>query len=170
MLFAHPYLEHSKSNRELINFYVRHQHYDFRDLYEEYPDFHIPAFRERKRIGNYERIIFHFPLIWFGIPPLLKLWMDEVFDVKWQKEDINNPMEGQEAIILVTTNFREQHFTKEGQFGHTMDELLSGLFIALNQNNITITDVLYIYNVDGLSKKEIINYKQNFQKILKENE
>lgn len=96
--------------------------------------------------------------------------MDEVFDVKWQKEDINNPMEGQEAIILVTTNFREQHFTKEGQFGHTMDELLSGLFIALNQNNITITDVLYIYNVDGLSKKEIINYKQNFQKILKENE
>ena len=149
---------------------MRHQHYDFRDLYEEYPDFHIPAFRERKRIGNYERIIFHFPLIWFGIPPLLKLWMDEVFDVKWQKEDINNPMEGQEAIILVTTNFREQHFTKEGQFGHTMDELLSGLFIALNQNNITITDVLYIYNVDGLSKKEIINYKQNFQKILKENE
>ncbi len=170
VLFAHPYLEHSKSNRELINFYVRHQHYDFRDLYEEYPDFHIPAFRERKRIGNYDRIIFHFPLIWFGIPPLLKLWMDEVFDVKWQKEDINNPMEGQEAIILVTTNFREQHFTKEGQFGHTMDELLSGLFIALNQNNITITDVLYIYNVDGLSKKEIINYKQNFQKILKENE
>lgn len=149
---------------------MRHQHYDFRDLYEEYPDFHIPAFRERKRIGNYERIIFHFPLIWFGIPPLLKLWMDEVFDVKWQKEDINNPMEGQEAIILVTTNFREQHFTKEGLFGHTMDELLSGLFIALNQNNITITDVLYIYNVDGLSKKEIINYKQNFQKILKENE
>ncbi|CAG0902604.1 unnamed protein product, partial [Darwinula stevensoni] len=101
IIFAHPYLEHSQSNKELLNFYVRHHHCVFRDLYEEFPDFHIPAFRERKRLKNFDRIIFHFPLIWFGIPPLLKLWIDEVFDLKWQKEDEENPLKNKEAIILI---------------------------------------------------------------------
>lgn len=93
VVFAHPYLEHSNSNAELINFYVRHQHFTLRDIYEEYPNFHIAAFRERKRIKNYDRFIFQFPLIWFGMPPLLKLWIDEVFDRDWLKEDHHNPLE-----------------------------------------------------------------------------
>jgi glutathione-regulated potassium-efflux system ancillary protein KefG len=61
VVFAHPYLEHSNSNVELINFYVRHQHYTLRDLYEEYPDFHIAAFRERKRLKTMTALFFSFP-------------------------------------------------------------------------------------------------------------
>jgi putative NADPH-quinone reductase len=98
VVFAHPYLEHSNSNAELINFYVRHQHFTLRDIYEEYPNFHIAAFRERKRIKNYDRFIFQFPLIWFGMPPLLKLWIDEVFDRDWLKE-------------IITILWREKRFT-----------------------------------------------------------
>ena len=168
VLFAHPYLEHSKSNLELINFYVRHQHYTFRDLYEEYPDFHIAAFRERKRLTGYQRLIIHFPLIFFGIPPLLKLWIDEVFDANWQKKDEENPMQGMEATILITTNGREEDFTKTGKYGYTVEELISGLIVVLKQNEISITDTLIIYNVDNLSKKEIITHKHHFQAILKE--
>lgn len=97
VVFAHPYLEHSNSNVELINFYVRHQHYTLRDLYEEYPDFHIAAFRERKRLANYDRFIFQFPLIWFGMPPLLRLWIDEVFDRDWLQPGKYNPLENKEV-------------------------------------------------------------------------
>ncbi|MBW8359359.1 MAG: NAD(P)H-dependent oxidoreductase [Weeksellaceae bacterium] len=166
VLFAHPYLEHSKSNKELINFYVRHQHYTFRDLYEEFPEFHIPAFRERKRIAHYDRIIFHFPLIWFGIPPLLKLWIDEVFDLKWQKEFGDNPLKNKEVVILVTTNYKEEQFGKNGVFKYTIEELISGLFVVLKQNKLKIKDFLCIYNVDQLEKKEIIMHKHHYMAVL----
>lgn len=166
VLFAHPYLEHSKSNLELINFYVRHQHYTFRDLYEEYPDFHIAAFRERKRIVDYERIVFHFPLIFFGIPPLLKLWIDEVFDNSWQKDGEDNPLQGKEATILITTNHNEEDFSEKGKFRYTMESLVSGLITVLRQNGIEIQHLLCIYNVDQLSKKDIILHKQKFTAIL----
>lgn len=166
VLFAHPYLEHSKSNVELVNFYVRHQHYDFRDLYEEFPDFHIPAFRERKRIRDYERIIFHFPLIWFGIPPLLKLYIDEVFDIKWMLERKENPLQGKEAVILVTAGSKEENFGKKGIYEYTIEEMISGLLITLKTNKINITDFLCIYDAENLSKKDIINHKHNFQNIL----
>lgn len=166
VIFAHPYLEHSRSNLELINFYVRHQHYTFRDLYEEFPDFHIPAFRERKRLTAYKRIIFHFPLIFFAVPPLLTLWIDEVFDVNWQKDTEQSPLEDMEATVLITTNYREEEFGKDNRFGYTVKEMVAGLFVILKENGIIPRNELVIYNVDNLSKKEIIMHKHHFQAVL----
>lgn len=166
VLFAHPYLEHSNSNRELINFYERHQHYTFRDLYEDYPDFHIAAFRERKRLIEYDRIIFHFPLIWFGLPPLLKLWIDEVFDLKWIKESSDKPLKGKEAFILTTAGGRENEFTKDGLYAFTIEELLSSLITTLRINGVEVKQIMSVYEADVLSKKEIISHKRELIQML----
>jgi glutathione-regulated potassium-efflux system ancillary protein KefG len=166
VVFAHPYLEHSNSNAELINFYVRHQHFTLRDLYEEYPDFHIAAFRERKRIGNYDRFIFQFPLIWFGTPPLLKLWIDEVFDREWLKDDKPNPLEGKEVFILVTTGGKERSFSKEGTYNFTVEELISGLIVSLSVFKADIKNIKVVYEANKLSKKEIIVHKKQFVELL----
>ena len=152
----------------LLNFYVRHHHYTFRDFYEEYADFHIPAFRERKRIVNYDRIIFHFPLIFFGIPPLLKLWIDEVFDISWRLNAAENPMKGKEAVILITVGSKEELFGRNGQYHYTVEEMISGLLVTLKTNEIKLLDILPIYNAELVSKKEIIAHKAMFDKILEE--
>lgn len=166
VVFAHPYLEHSNSNAELINFYVRQQHFTLRDLYEEYPDFHIAAFRERKRIKNYERFIFQFPLIWFGMPPLLKLWIDEVFDRDWLKEENENPLEGKEVYILVTTGGKERSFHRQGTYKFTVEELISGLIVSLNVFKADIKNIKIVYEANKISKKEIILHKQEFSDLL----
>ncbi|WP_407406155.1 NAD(P)H-dependent oxidoreductase [Chryseobacterium sp.] len=166
VVFAHPYLEHSHSNVELVNFYVRHQHFTLRDLYEEYPDFHIAAFRERKRLKNYDRFIIQFPIIWFGMPPLLRLWIDEVFDRSWLKDDVENPLEGKEVYIVVTTGGKERSFSKTGTYQYTIDELISGLIVSLNIFKAKIMDITIVYEANKLSKKEIILQKQKFISIL----
>ncbi len=166
VLFAHPYLEHSSSNRELINFYERHQHYTFRDLYEDYPDFHIAAFRERKRIFEYERFIFHFPLVWFGIPPLLKLWLNEVLDQDWQKPETENPLDGKEIYILVTTVSKETSFGKEGKYQYTVDQLISELIVSLRAFKADISTIMVVYESESLTKKDIIIQKQKLMEIL----
>ncbi len=166
VIFAHPYLEHSNSNAEIINFYVRHQHFTLRDLYEEYPDFHIAAFRERKRLQNYDRFIFQFPLIWFGMPPLLRLWIDEVFDREWLKDGQDNPLEGKEIHILVTTGGKERSFTKEGTYRYTIEELISGLIVSLNVFKAHIKNIKVVYEANKLSKKEIVIHKKEFVQLL----
>lgn len=167
VVFAHPYLEHSNSNSELINFYVRHQHFTLRDIYEDYPDFHIAAFRERKRLNNYDRFIFQFPLIWFGMPPLLKLWIDEVFDRDWLLEGHVNPLEGKEVHILVTTGGRERSFSREGTYGFTVEELISGLVVSLKVFKADLRNIKVVYEANKLSKKQIILHKQEFAEMLK---
>ena len=166
VIFAHPYLEYSNSNVEIINFYVRHQHFTLRDLYEEYPDFHIAAFRERKRLQQYDRFIFQFPIIWFGIPPLLKLWIDEVFDRNWVKEGEYNPLENKEVYIVVTTGGKERSFSKEGTYKYTVEEIISGLIVSLNVFKANVKDITIVYEANKLSKKEIILQKKKFVETL----
>lgn len=167
VIFAHPYLEHSNSNRELINFYERHQHYAFRDLYEDYADFHIHAFRERKRIKNYDRIIFQFPMIWFGMPPLLRLWIDEVFDRAWLNQPEENPFLNKEIFILVTTGGKKHSFQKDGRYGYTVEELISGLIVSLKVFGANIKEIRIVYESHKLSKKQIVEEKQKLIAALK---
>ena len=166
VLFAHPFLEFSNNNKELTNFYERHQQFTFRDLYEEYPDFHIPAFRERKRIVEYDRFIFHFPIIWFGMPPLLRLWLDEVVDGNWINGQTKNPFENKEVFLLVTTRSKERSFGKNGKHGYTIEELISGLLVTLKIFKVNIKNIYIVYEAETLSKKEIILHKQKFVEIL----
>lgn len=167
VLFAHPYLEHSHSNKELINFYERHQHYTFRDLYEEFPNFHIPAFRERKRLKNYDRIIIQFPMIWFGIPPLLKLWMDEVLDRDWVNAPEQNPLLGKEIFFLVTTGGKEHSFQPGGRYHYTVEQLISGVIASLKVFGAEIKAVKTVYESHKLTKKQIIEEKLRLIEILK---
>ncbi len=166
MLFAHPYYEHSTANVQLIDCYRNNPNITFRDLYEDYPDFHIQPFRERKRIVNYERLIFHFPLIWFGMPPLLKLWIDEVFDMKWLSHDSENPLIGKEAVIVVTAGGSEDNYSENGRYHYTMSQLLVALKLSLEINDISLLEELCIYDADDLPQDKIKPYSEILKKIL----
>lgn len=167
VLFAHPYFEHSTTNVRLLECYEGMDNVTFRDLYEDYPDFHIQPFRERKRIVDYERIIFHFPIIWFGLPPLLKLWIDEVFDMRWISENETNILAGKDAIIITSVGGRENNYTQEGKYGTEVEELLSGLKVSLHVNNINLKKIQIIYNADNLDDTELDLLCEELSEILK---
>ncbi len=165
VIFAHPYFEYSTSNLQLIKTYEGVENVVFKDLYEDYPDFHIPAFRERKRIREFERLVFHFPLIWFSVPPLLKLWIDEVFDMTWNLE-INHPLQNKDAIIIVTIGGKEENYTPDGLYKTTIEELLKSLTLSLKVNQIEVKELMAIHNADDLTKKELQEISKNMRQIL----
>lgn len=167
VLFAHPYFEHSTTNVRLLKCYDDLDNVTFRDLYQDYPDFHIQPFRERKRIVEYDRIIFHFPIIWFGLPPLLKLWIDEVFDMRWISENELNILSGKDALIITTVGGKESNYTIEGKYKTGVEELLSGLRVSLDVNNIELKKLHIIYNADDLNEKELNLLSSELSETLK---
>jgi glutathione-regulated potassium-efflux system ancillary protein KefG len=60
------------------------------------------------------------------LPPLLKLWIDEVFDMRWISENETNILAGKDAIIITSVGGRENNYTQEGKYGTEVEELLSG--------------------------------------------
>lgn len=167
VLFAHPYFEHSTTNIRLLESYENVDNLTLRDLYEDYPDFHIQPFRERKRIVEYERIIFHFPIIWFGLPPLLKLWIDEVFDMRWISEEELNILSGKDAIIITSVGGKESNYKSDGIYRTSVEELLSGLRVTLDVNHINLKKIHIIYNADELDEKNLDALTNELTEILK---
>ena len=94
--------------------------------------------------------------------------MDEVFDREWLKEGIENPLEGKDVFIVVTTGGKEHSFTKTGTYKYTIEELISGLIVSLNVFNAKIKHIKVVYEANKLSKKEIILHKQEFAELLEQ--
>ena len=162
VIFAHPYFEYSTSSRELIKAYTNYNEVTFKDLYEEYPDFHIATFKERKRIRDYERLVFHFPLIWFGLPPLLKLWIDEVFDMSWKAES-DHPLINKDAIIIVTMGAAEENYRSDGLYHTSIEDLMKPLTLSLEVNGIDVKDLIPVFRADDLQAESL---KQIREKIV----
>ena len=169
VIFAHPYFEHSTTNVALIKAYEDCEQLVFRDLYEEYPDFHIAAFRERKRIREFERLIFHFPIIWFGLPPLIQLWIDEVFDMSWKAES-NHPLMNKDAIIIVTMGASEESYQHQGLYKTTIEELMKPLILSLSVTGIKIKEIISIYNADNLEEPELLEMTEKIKQSVTRDE
>lgn len=165
VIFAHPYFEYSSANVELIKVYEGVEQIQLKDLYEEYSDFHIPAFRERKRIRDFERLVFHFPLIWFSMPPLLKLWIDEVFDMTWSSEE-NHPLQNKDAVIIVTIGGKEENYSQNGLYETTILDLLKALTLSLKVNNIEVVEFITIFDADDLNEDHLSQISEKIQKTL----
>lgn len=166
VLYAHPYHEHSQTNVRLIEAYKNLDNITFRDLYEEYPDFHIQAFKERKALKNYSTIIFHMPLIWFGMPPLLKLWIDEVFDFRWiANENIDNPLCGKDAYIVVSTGGTAHAYSDEGIYKYNLNTYMTTLKECIRINNMNLKEMMVVYNADNLSEFELEQHLQKLKNI-----
>ena len=100
------------------------------------------------------------------MPPLLRLWMDEIADGNWLNGIEKNPFENKDVFILVSTRSKQHSFGRTGKHGFTIEELISGFLVTLKIFNANIKHIYAIYDSETLSQKDIILHKQQFLAIL----
>ena len=80
MLFAHPSIERSEVNVELLAAAQQVPGVTVVELYREYCTLQIDIDREQQRLLEHDVIVFMFPMYWYSTPPLLKEWQDLVLE------------------------------------------------------------------------------------------
>ena len=114
---------------------------------------------ERFHLDKYNSIIFHFPLIWFGIPPLLQLWLDEVFDRKWLYElKDKSPLKGKKAYIITSIIDKPSDFDDADSTPFDAEPMLKSLIETIKVNQMTLEGILTVDNTKQLSVQELENY------------
>ncbi len=73
----------SRVNRAMVHAARSLPNVTVHDLYETYPDFHIDVPREQALMQAADLIVFQHPIQWYGMPSLLKEWVDAVLEVGW---------------------------------------------------------------------------------------
>ena len=130
VLAAHPQLEHSRVNRALMRAALAAASslalpgLQLRDLYSLYPDYLVDVAAEREALAAAELVIWLHPLHWYGMPPLLRLWLDEVLGFGWAYGPGGRALVGKDVWLVTSTGGAQQAYHPNGHNRYFFDAFL----------------------------------------------
>ncbi len=103
IIFAHPRLEKSRVQIELLKAAKSVRGITINDLYDQYPDFDVDIAREQELLLNHDIIIWQHPLYWYSSPPLLKQWQDLVLEHGWAYGKQGTALAGKKVFQVMSS-------------------------------------------------------------------
>jgi glutathione-regulated potassium-efflux system ancillary protein KefF len=85
-----------------------------RDLYALYPDYLIDTGAEQQCLAEAELLVWLHPVHWYSMPPLLKLWLDEVFTFGWAYGPGGRALQGKALWLAASTGGPEASYRPDG--------------------------------------------------------
>ena len=160
VISGHPNLEKSKANKAILKELEKHfgKQISIRRLDKLYPNYQINVKAEQEAIKNADFIILQFPLYWFNCPPLLKKWLDDVFEHNWAYGTNGNKLKDKKIGLAVTTGSKKECYSHGGENRFTLDELLIPFETTINYVKANYLPYFTIYGVsphlERLNKEE----------------
>ena len=124
IIFAHPALNKSRINRELIKEVKGREGITFHDLYEEYPDFLIDVDREQSLLVEHDVIVFQHPFYWYSSPAIIKEWEDLVLQFGFAYGRGGNALKGKKMMTAITAGASFDSYSPEGMHNYKLREFL----------------------------------------------
>jgi glutathione-regulated potassium-efflux system ancillary protein KefF len=105
VLAAHPQIEHSHVNRALMHAAAEPGggRIEVRDLYALYPDYLIDVEAEQAILAQARMVVWLHPIHWYSMPPLMKLWLDEVLSFGWAYGPGGHALQGKDLWLVAST-------------------------------------------------------------------
>lgn len=114
LVTAHPRLEKSRNNIRLMKAADSVDNVVIRDLYELYPRFFINTETEQQYLEQSQVIILQHPFYWYGIPALMKQYLDMVFTHGWAYGKDGDKLKDKILFnALTTSGTRESYHANE---------------------------------------------------------
>lgn len=123
ILLAHPQLAHSRIAATLARAAAAAGH-PVRDLYALYPDYLVDVAAEQAALATADLVVWLHPIHWYGMPPLMKLWLDEVFAFGWAYGPGGHALRGKDLWLATSTGGPEASYAPAGYNRHFFDAFL----------------------------------------------
>jgi glutathione-regulated potassium-efflux system ancillary protein KefF len=131
LLAAHPRWRDSRVNRRLLAAARTAAadagspvEIDINDLYASYPDYAIDAEAERERLASADLLVLMHPIQWYSMPPLQKLWFDEVLRYGWAYGPEGTALRGKDVWLVASTGGPEDSYHPQGYNRYFFDAFL----------------------------------------------
>ena len=115
VVHAHPYPGRSRAGAALLAAARGLPGLEVRSLYDRYPDFDVDARAEQQVLAGAALVVWLHPLHWYGMPGLLKHWMDTVLVKGWAFGEGGTALLGKDCLWAVTTGGDAAAFSPEGR-------------------------------------------------------
>ncbi|MES2980105.1 MAG: NAD(P)H-dependent oxidoreductase [Pseudomonadota bacterium] len=127
VLAAHPDWRMSQLNRPMMEAAATLPRVEVTDLYSRYPDYAIDVAREQQLLAQARLVVLLHPIQWYSMPPLQKLWLDEVLTYGWayggdKPED--HALRGKDLWLAASTGGAESSYHPQGYNRYFFDAFL----------------------------------------------
>ena len=124
VLAAHPNWRESHANRPMMESARALPRVVMQDLYSSYPDYAINVAAEHAALAQAKLVVLLHPIHWYSMPPLQKLWLDEVLTYGWAYGDEGSALEGKDLWLVASTGGPESSYHPQGYNRYFFDAFL----------------------------------------------
>jgi glutathione-regulated potassium-efflux system ancillary protein KefF len=126
VLCAHPALQHSRVTRRLLDTLraAALPGLELRDLYALYPDYWVDVAAEQAALAAARLVVWLHPMHWYGMPPLMKLWVDEVLAFGWAYGPGGDALRGKDLWLATSTGGRAEAYHPNGYNRYFFDAFM----------------------------------------------
>lgn len=154
VLAAHPDLRHSRVNRALMQAGLSLSNVTVRDLYALYPDHLIDAAAEQALAAQADLIVWLHPIHWYSMPPLMKLWLDEVLTLGWAYGQGGTALRGKDLWLVATTGGTQETYSPQGYNRYFFDAFLPPYEQTATLCGLRFLPPLILHGAHAVSRQE----------------
>ena len=166
ILFAHPALEKSRIQIELLHQARKIEGVTINDLYENYPEFDIDVAREKKLLLAHDIIIWQHPFFWYSSPALLKQWQDLVLEHGWAYGRKGSALAGKRIFNALTSGGGPEGYRHGGYNKYSLHEYLRPFQRTAELCKMFYWPPFWVPGVHRMEKRTIGNYGEQFKNLL----
>lgn len=127
VIVSHPYPDQSNAVKALQQTAENTPGVSVRNLEalygNQFMNFDVEA--EQKACEEAGRIVYLFPIHWFNLTPMLKVYLNQVWTYGWAFGQEGTALKGKEMQVVVTAGASAHTYSAEGLIQSTMDEVLA---------------------------------------------
>jgi glutathione-regulated potassium-efflux system ancillary protein KefF len=131
VLYAHPAPHRSPLIRRLADAARALPGILVQDLYERYPDFDVDGEHERALLEGARLVVFLHPFRWYGMPSMMKEWMEIVLLPGWaygaaaQRGALQGALQGKSCWLVTSTGSGPEAYRPGGLHGRPFADFLA---------------------------------------------
>ncbi|MDQ6628787.1 MAG: NAD(P)H-dependent oxidoreductase [Pseudomonadota bacterium] len=172
VLVAHPELEQSRANRAMLAAARALQassppgRIAVRDLYALYPDYLVDIVEEQAALNAARLVVWQQPIHWYGMPPLLKLWVDEVLAFGWAYGPDGTALRGKDLWLVASTGGQQESYRPDSYNRYFFDAFLPPYEQTAALCGMRFLPPLLLHGAHKASNAELAGHADTYAKRL----
>ena len=166
VLIAHPQMEQSRANKRLKRAAAALPSVEVRDLYALYPDYLIDIEAEQAALARARLVVWQHPIHWYSMPPLMKLWVDEVLAFGWAYGPDGNALRGKDLWLVASTGGPEDSYRPQSYNRYFFDAFLPPYEQTAALCGMRFLPPLLLHGAHRASKDETIAHAKTYAERL----
>jgi glutathione-regulated potassium-efflux system ancillary protein KefF len=167
VLAAHPNWRESRVNRRLLEAARAVPGVTVRDLYAQYPDYDIDVPAEQAAAEAAQLIVLLHPVQWYSMPPLQKLWLDDVLAYGWAYGRNGTALQGKDLWLAATTGGPESSYHPQSYNRYFFDAFLPAYEQTAALCGMRFLPPLLLHGARRASEDEVARHIDVFQERLR---